>query len=148
MTDQDEIFDAALRILLFADRCMTVSISPGGVSIRLPTTRRLAEYLQIPHYYVLPVFAEMERDGLIRRVERVGISTTPEGTTRILTMIERAYPDAAEDVLGEGILAELLKRAAARSDQTVCGKDLHHMPHRKLQSPVPDGDGEDGTVPD
>ncbi|WP_301664758.1 hypothetical protein [Methanoculleus frigidifontis] len=146
MPDQDEIFDAALRILLFADRCVTVSISPGGVSIRLPTTRRLAEYLQVPHYYVLPVFAAMERDGLIRRVERVGISTTPEGTTRLLTMTAAAYPGAAEEVLGEGILAELLKRAAVRPDKTVNGEYRHPTPHGKLQSPV--SDGEDGTVPD
>ena len=80
--EHDDIFEAAIRILLEEDRCVTVGFSPDGVSIRFPTTRKLAEFLSIPHYYVLPRFGAMEHDGLIRRAERVGISTTAAGTVR------------------------------------------------------------------
>jgi hypothetical protein len=113
MSGQEEIFDAAIRILLFDDRCVTFSAAPDGLSIRFPTTRKLADFLQIPHYYVLPVFAMMEKDGLIRRVERVGISTTPEGTIKVLRLMARDYREAAEGVLGAELLQELLKKAGA-----------------------------------
>lgn len=140
MPDQNELFDAAVQILLFVDRRVTITIAPGGVSMRLPTTRKLAEYLQVPHYYVLPTFDGMEQDGLIRRMERIGISTTPKGTSRILQMIEEGYTDAAEEILGEGMLTELLKRMEISPDQN---------PHGRL-SPVelhsPDIEGEDSTV--
>ncbi len=153
MSDQDDIFDAALRILLFADRCMTVSITPGGVSIRLPTTRKLAEYLDVPHYYVLPAYAAMEQDGLIRRVERVGISTTPEGTRCLLRMMETTYADAAEEVLGVGMLAELLRKMKIKPDQTTRGRYQDHAPTGRPsldgpQSPDTEGEDEHNAVSD
>ncbi len=148
MPDQNEIFDAAVRILL-TDRCVTISITPDGVSIRLPTTRKLAEYLRIPHYYILPAFAEMERDGLIRRMERVGISTTSRGTACILRLMETAYTDAAEEVLGRGMLTKLLAKAEEDRDQPMAGRYEHHAPTAgDLQNPVPENEDEQSTVSD
>jgi hypothetical protein len=109
--EQNDIIDAAIRILLEEDRCITVGFSPDGISIRFPTTRKLAEFLGIPHYYVLPRFGEMERDGLIRREERVGISTTPAGTQRLLSIMAERYSERAEEVLGRDIFAVLRQRA-------------------------------------
>ena len=109
--EQNDIIDAAIRILLEEDRCINVGFSPDGVSIRFPTTRKLAEFLGIPHYYVLPRFGEMERDGLIRREERVGISTTPAGTQRLLSIMADRYSERAEEVLGRDIFAVLRQRA-------------------------------------
>ena len=101
-----EILEAAIRIILKEGR-VSISFTQGEISISLPTTRRLAEHLDIPHYYVLPRFAAMERDGLIRRVERVGISTTPRGTETILAMIEERYSDAVRTIVPEGLLEVL-----------------------------------------
>ena len=109
--EQNDIIDAAIRILLEEDRCITVGFSPDGISIRFPTTRKLAEFLGIPHYYVLPRFGEMERDGLIRREERVGISTTPAGTQRLLSTMAERYSERAEEVLGRDTFAVLRQRA-------------------------------------
>ena len=109
--DHDDIIDAAIRILLEVDRQMTISFSPGGVSIRFPTTRRLAEYLGIPHYYILPQFGAMERDGLITRIERVGISTMTAGTEQILKLMAERYRERAEEILGEEIFQALQARA-------------------------------------
>ncbi len=149
MPDQNEIFDAAVRILLLTDRCVTISIAPGGVSIRLPTTRKLAEYLRVPHYYVLPAFAEMERDGLLRRMERVGISTTPRGTTCILRLMDTAYADAAEEVLGRRMLTELLAKAEEGRDQPMTVRYERRAPTTgDLQSPVPEGEDKQSTVSD
>ncbi|KUG21379.1 hypothetical protein ASZ90_008872 [hydrocarbon metagenome] len=106
-----DILDVAVRILLFEDQSITIVFTPGEGSIRLPTTRRLAEYLGIPHYYVLPRFAAMERDGLIRRVERVGISTTPAGTKAIVSLLEERYPGVADALLPEGVFSALKRLA-------------------------------------
>ncbi|NLZ30657.1 MAG: hypothetical protein GX885_07950 [Methanomicrobiales archaeon] len=112
--DHDDIIDAAIRILLEEDRQMTISFSPGGIAIRFPTTRRLAEYLGIPHYYVLPQFGAMERDGLITRIERVGISTTPVGTELLLKLMTGHYQVRAEEILGEEIFQALQTGAGGR----------------------------------
>lgn len=110
--EHDDIFDAAARILLEEGRCITIGFSPDGVTIRFPTTRKLAEHLGIPHYYVLPRFGDMERDGLIRRVERVGISTTASGTRKLLAVIAERYGERAKEVLGPDIYSALQARAA------------------------------------
>ncbi|BBL69005.1 hypothetical protein [Methanoculleus chikugoensis] len=111
MSTHDDIFEAAARILLLDDRCVTLSFSPEGVSFRFPTTRKLAEHLGIPHYYVLPRFGEMERDGLIRRAERVGISTTAAGTQRLLSIMAERYPERAEEILGAAVFPALQARS-------------------------------------
>ncbi|MDN7011651.1 hypothetical protein FGW20_01065 [Methanoculleus sp. FWC-SCC3] len=116
--EHDDIIDAAVRILLEEDRCLTVGFSPDGISLRFPTTRKLAEHLGIPHYYVLPRFGEMERDGLIRRAERVGISTTAAGTERLLAVMAERHGDRAEEVLGAGVLRALEIRAAQASSSS------------------------------
>ncbi|HOI12656.1 MAG TPA: hypothetical protein PLG75_02290 [Methanoculleus sp.] len=111
--EHDDIFEAAAKILLDEDRCVTVGFSPGGITIRFPTTRKLAEHLGIPHYYVLPRFGAMERDGLIRRAERVGISTTAAGTERFLAVMAERHGERAEEILGAGLLRALEIRAGA-----------------------------------
>ncbi len=116
MSRHDDIFEAVARILLLEDGCITISFSPDGISLRFPTTRKLAEHLGIPHYYVLPRFGEMERDGLIRRIERVGISTTAAGTRRLLAVMAGRHGDHAEEILGAGVLRALEIRAAQRRD--------------------------------
>ncbi|WP_214021096.1 hypothetical protein [Methanoculleus sp.] len=108
--EHDDIIDAAVRILLEEDRCVTIGFYPGGIAIRFPTTRKLAEHLGIPHYYVLPRFGEMERDGLIRRTERVGISTTAAGTERLLAVMMERHGERAEEVLGEEVFRVLQAR--------------------------------------
>jgi len=110
--EHDEIIDAAIRILLEENRQITISFSPGGISIRFPTTRKLAEYLGIPHYYVLPRFGAMERDGLITRVERVGISTTPAGTKELFRLMAERYREHAEEILGKEFLRALQAHAS------------------------------------
>lgn len=109
--EHDDIFEAAIQILLEVDRSVTLSFSPAGIAIRFPTTRKLAEFLSIPHYYVLPRFGAMERDGLIHRAERVGISTTATGTERLLMIMAERYRERTEEVLGAGVFQALQAHA-------------------------------------
>jgi DNA-binding transcriptional regulator YhcF (GntR family) len=113
--DHHEILEAAIRIIL-EDGRISMTFSRREISISLPTTRRLADYLGIPHYYVLPRFAAMEKDGLIRRAERVGISTTQTGTEAFITLIEGHYPDAFRTILPEGLL-EVIQSVLNRREE-------------------------------
>jgi len=105
------IYDAVLRIQLFEEHEISVIFSEKGIRIKLPTTRRLAEYLDVPHYYVLPYFGMMEQEDLVTRAERVGIMTTPAGTVRYLSMMKERYAVEGEEVLGPNVYVDLMERA-------------------------------------
>ena len=106
----DLFFDTAICIQLRQERALSVTFSSAGISIRFPTTRRLAEYLGVPHYYVLPVFGQMEEEGLITRAERVGITTTPTGTRKFVEMVGAKYRSEAIVILGEPIFQEIERK--------------------------------------
>ncbi len=106
--DIPALFRAAAEILIREDRRISVEYSAGEARIRFPTTRRLARYLNVPHYYVLPVFSMMEEKHLIRREERVGISTTGAGTMLFLDVIQESMPGEAVTLLGEGTITALV----------------------------------------
>lgn len=106
----DLIFDAAAKIQLIQEKNLSVSFFQSGISIKFPTTRRLAEYLDIPHYYVLPYFAMMEQEALVTRAERVGIMTTTKGTKKLVQLMKDQYHEETETLLGAGIFHELLRR--------------------------------------
>jgi len=102
----DNLFDAALRIQVL-ERSISLTFSEDGVRIKFPTTRRLAEFLGVPHYYVLPYFAQMEEQDLITRAERVGIMTTAKGTQKLLTLIQKNYAAEMQIILGPEIFSIL-----------------------------------------
>ena len=106
----DIIYDAVLRIQLFEEQEISVIFSGKGIRIRLPTTRRLAEYLKVPHYYVLPYFGMMEQEALVTRAERVGIMTTPAGTARYLAMMKERYTAEGTAILGDTVYRDLMDR--------------------------------------
>ncbi len=103
----DLLFTAAIRILLEEERSITINCFLGEICIKFPTTRRIAEFLQVPHYYVLPYFAMMEEMKLVTRVERIGIFTTPIGTKKIVKMMCTDFRKEASEVMGEPLLAYL-----------------------------------------
>jgi hypothetical protein len=105
------VLDAMLRILLEEERSLGLVFTPGGVLIRLPTTRRIAERLEVPHYYVLPLIGALESQGDLTRAERVGIQTTPAGTRRVLARIGAEYRGEAEALLGRDLYILLVSRA-------------------------------------
>ncbi|OPX67288.1 MAG: hypothetical protein A4E37_01556 [Methanoregulaceae archaeon PtaB.Bin056] len=106
----DLLFTAAIRIFLEEERSITINCSLGEIRIKFPTTRRLAEFLQVPHYYVLPYFAMMEEMELVTRAERIGIFTTPNGTKKLVKMMCKDFRKEASEVIGEPLLAYLEAR--------------------------------------
>jgi DNA-binding transcriptional regulator YhcF (GntR family) len=114
----DEIFEAAAQIMLFIDRSITINFTLGAVRIRFPTTRKLAEHLQMPHYYVLPYFATMEKEDMIIRVERVGISTTKQGSRKLIELIASKYKKETEAILGASLFNELQQRVIEKTEQS------------------------------
>lgn len=104
-----DILEAAVQIMLRVDRCITIHVIEHSIAIQFPTTRKLADYLNVPHYYILPYFAMMEKDDLITRVERVGISTTQKGTCKLIDKMATTYREQTEELLGRELFSALQK---------------------------------------
>ena len=105
----DVLFDAAVRIQLL-ERSITISFADNTIRIKFPTTRRLAEFLDVPHYYVLPYFAMMEQEELVTRAERVGILTTAKGSRQMVDLMKDKYRKETNEILGPVIFEGILKR--------------------------------------
>src|SRR5512137_2825297 len=105
----DVLFDAAVRIQLL-ERSITVSFADNSLRMKFPTTRRLAEFLDVPHYYVLPYFAMMEQEELVTRAERVGILTTTKGSRKMIELMRDKYPIESAEILGTAIFEELIRK--------------------------------------
>jgi DNA-binding transcriptional regulator YhcF (GntR family) len=113
----DAIFDAAIRIQLVEEKALSLNFSEHQLSVKFPTTRRLAEFLNVPHYYVLPYFAMMEQDQLVTRAERVGIMTTTKGTEKILLMMNERYRMDAIAILGTEIFENILEQVQPKRSE-------------------------------
>ena len=105
----DVLFDAAVRIQL-EERSISITFSQDTIRVKFPTTRRLAEFLEVPHYYVLPYFAMMEQEELVTRAERVGIITTAKGSRKMIDLMREKYLPETEDILGSAVFQEILKK--------------------------------------
>ncbi len=95
----DVLFDAAVRIQL-KERSITIAFADDTIHMKFPTTRRLAEFLDVPHYYMLPYIAMMEQENLVTRAERVGILTTAEGSRKKVDLMKEKYPKESGEILG------------------------------------------------
>ena len=105
----DSLFDAAVRIQV-EERSVSITFTRDAISIKFPTTRRLAEFLEVPHYYILPYFAMMEQEELVTRAERVGILTTAKGSRKMIALMNEQYQQEIEAILGQAIFSELAQR--------------------------------------
>jgi DNA-binding transcriptional regulator YhcF (GntR family) len=108
----DVLFDAAARIQL-AERSISVTFSQDTIRIKFPTTRRLAEFLEVPHYYILPYFAMMEQEELVTRAERVGILTTAKGSRKMIELMKNRYFQETEEILGNSLFTGILKKISS-----------------------------------
>ena len=105
----DVLFDAAIRIQI-AEGSITLTFAHDSIRIKFPTTRRLAEFLEVPHYYVLPYFAMMEQEELVTRAERVGILTSAMGSRKMIELMRQKYLKETENILGPSVFQEILTR--------------------------------------
>jgi DNA-binding transcriptional regulator YhcF (GntR family) len=112
----DILFDAAIRIQVIHDRNISISFSHRQIQVKFPTTRKLAEFLEVPHYYVLPYFAMMEQEALVTRAERVGILTTMKGTKILVGIMETRYRLETEKILGEGLFNDIINALSLYGD--------------------------------
>jgi len=99
----ETLFHSAVQILLLEEQMVNVSFSQDIFRIKLPTTRKLAEALQVPHYYILPYIVIMEEQDMVTRIERVGIYTTKAGTVMLLNLIDSKYPEEGERIFGKSL---------------------------------------------
>src|SRR5665647_1932767 len=109
--DLNIVLDAALQILLTIDDSISVRFSKDAIDIKLPTTHRLDDFLELPHFYVLPILGMMEMDELITRAERVGIHTTIKDIKIFVALMHERYKNEAEALLGPTIFEEIRRRS-------------------------------------
>jgi DNA-binding transcriptional regulator YhcF (GntR family) len=112
----DHILEAAVQVMLFVDHRVTIHFRKDSIQIQLPPTRKLAEHLQLPHYYVLPYLATMEKENVITRMERVGVSTTGEGSRRLFEVIANRYRKEAEALLSGEIFEKIGQQIKSKAD--------------------------------
>ena len=105
----DVLFDAAVRIQL-AEQSISITFARDEIRIKFPTTRRLAEFLEVPHYYVLPYFAMMEQEELVTRAERVGILTTAKGSRKMIALMKDKYLKEMNEIIGSTIFQEIITK--------------------------------------
>jgi DNA-binding transcriptional regulator YhcF (GntR family) len=106
----DVLFDTAIQIQL-AERSISITFTQDTLRIKFPTTRRLAEFLVVPHYYVLPYFASMEQEELVTRAERVGILTTAKGSRKMISLMKEKYAKEIEELIGHTIFEEIVTKS-------------------------------------
>ena len=105
----DILFDAAIRIQL-TEQSVSITFTKNSIRIKFPTTRRLAEFLEIPHYYVLPYFAMMEQEELVTRAERVGVLTTAKGSRKMMDLMREKYRKETDEILGPVIFDGIVRK--------------------------------------
>jgi hypothetical protein len=88
----------ALRIFLPLENRIATRFF-NAIRIKLPTKRRLGDFLGVPHQYVLPYLGTMESE-LIARARRSTIHTTRKGSKIPHRAHARGYKDEAEALLG------------------------------------------------
>ena len=104
----DILFDAAIRIQII-EQSISLTFTGDALRIRFPTTRRLAEFLDVPHYYILPYFAMMEEEELITRAERVGILTTAKGSRKMLDLMKEKYSGDISRIIPPDLFNKIAK---------------------------------------
>ncbi|MGZ7124147.1 MAG: hypothetical protein ACXVIT_11600 [Halobacteriota archaeon] len=109
--DLNFIFDAAIRIMLTVDKSISIRFTEHAINVKLPTTRQLADFLEMPHYYVLPYLGMMEKEELVTRVERVGIHTTAKGSKALIDLMSQHHREQVQTLLGRTIFDEIQRRA-------------------------------------
>lgn len=99
------------RSLIFSGEELVLSVSPSGIRLKFPPTRRVAEALKIPHYYVLPVISALEEEGLLVKTERVGVFLTQSGIDRMFASLSDAERKRLFAICGPAVVSLLLPGA-------------------------------------
>jgi len=108
----EKLFHSAVQILLLEEQAVHVSFSQGVFRVKFPTTRKLAEVLHVPHYYILPYIAIMEEQDLVTRMERIGIYTTKAGSARLIHLMNEQCPKEGERIFGKDLFLALKESIA------------------------------------
>jgi hypothetical protein len=92
MLSESILLTTTIEIMLHLDHYVALQADPDGIAIRLPTTRRLADYLGVPHYYVLPHFAEMEKTTTYSEKSALASQRHPAAPGCFFRRWERSMP--------------------------------------------------------
>lgn len=110
------VLDTALWILLCEKKFLNVEFLPECIRVYLPSQRELAVHCSVSMTTMMLAIAGMELQDLIRKAERVGIWTTPQGNRMIADIIGRKYQKEVRAVLGPALTKTFLKQLTTTLD--------------------------------
>jgi len=109
----EQVFDAAIRVLVCQEKVLEVDFSPDRIRVHLPPKRVLALSCSVPMSRMTAILSEMEQEQLIGAEQRGGMWATPPGNRIIASLLERKYHKEAEAVLGPVVLKTILRQLLA-----------------------------------
>ena len=66
--------------------------------------------MEVRHYYILPYLGIMEKEVIVTRAERVGISTTVKGSKILIKLMDKKCKKESESLSGAVIFEEIKRR--------------------------------------
>ena len=66
--------------------------------------------MEVRHYYILPNLGIMEKEVIVTRAERVGISTTVKGSKILIKLMDKKYKKESESLSGAVFFEEIKRR--------------------------------------
>ena len=104
------VFEAALWIQLCKTKSLEVKFLPENIQLHLPTLNLFSVYCTFPLEDLMVVLTVMENQHLVKKEQRIGMWTTPQGNRLVADIIEKQFRRQARALFGKTMLKVLLKR--------------------------------------
>ena len=104
------VFEAALWIQLCKIKSLEVKFLPENIQLHLPTLNLFSVYCTFPLEDLMVVLTVMENQHLVKKEQRIGMWTTPQGNRLVADIIEKQFRRQARALFGKTMLKVLLKR--------------------------------------
>ena len=104
------VFEAALWIQLCKTKSLEVKFLPENIQLHLPTLNLFSVYCTFPLEDLMVVLSVMENQHLVKKEQRIGMWTTPQGNRLVADIIEKQFRRQARALFGKTMLKVLLKR--------------------------------------
>jgi predicted transcriptional regulator len=116
------ILETALWIQLCDRKFLDVDFFPESIRFHLPTLHLLSFYSSVSPGDLLIILSDMENQELIKKEQRVGMWTTPQGNRIVADIIEKKYRKQARSLFGNKMLSLFLERLRNTRPEPVAEK--------------------------
>lgn len=89
----EQVFDAAIRVLVCQEKFLEVDFSPDHIRVHLTQKRVLALSFLVPMSKMTAILSDMEQQQMIGAEQRGGMWATPYGNQIIASLLEPEIPE-------------------------------------------------------